>query len=264
MNPEEYEIMRRVEEEYWWYAALRSLVVQTVTPLVEQTPSPLILDAGCGTGGMAKILKETLPSAGIVCMDYSPEAIAHTRERGLGLLARGDVERLPFPAESFDLVVSLDVLYTRGLDDRRAVQEICRVLKPEGRLVLNLAAFDFLRGEHDRAVNGERRYTASRVRALLRQGGLEAERLTYWNASMFPPVAAARLWSRLRSRAARADIRDAPRSDLKPLPAWVNRPLRSVVLAETVLLRRASLPFGTSVFAVARRNGVRTGDSRPH
>src|SRR5207244_11124342 len=90
-----------------------------------------------------------------------------------------------FPNASFDVVVSLDVLYHRQVSQNRAISEIARVLKPDGFLILNLPAFDFLRGRHDVAVHGTRRYTVRRIRELLGPTRFKPETVFYWNACLF-------------------------------------------------------------------------------
>ena len=160
------------------------------------------------------------------------------------------VEALPFPDNSFDFVVSLDVLVSAGVDDSLAVHEAYRVLRPGGRLILNLAALQFLEGAHDRAVDAGRRYTRPQVRALLEGAHFVVERLSYWNATLTPPVALVRWWSRRRM-----NQEERPRSDLHALPPVLNSLLHGLVALELRASRHVSLPFGTSLFAVARKNG---------
>jgi hypothetical protein len=62
-----------------------------------------------------------------------------------------------------------------------------------------------------------------------------------------PPVAAARWLSRRRAK-------QRPRSDFRALPSAANAALREIALLELNLSRYVALPFGTSLFAVARRN----------
>jgi len=248
MNAREYEVMRRIEDDYWWYRGLRSLATENASRELAASPSPSVLDAGCGTGGTLAALRAALKNVHLTGLDYRAEALEFTRARGLGAeLVWSRVEEMPFPQAHFDLLVSLDVLYTKGLDERRALQEFNRVLKAGKSLILNLPAFDILRGEHDVAVHGERRYTKSRLRGLLSRAGFEIEQLRYWTALLFAPIALWRLLSRYRPRA-------HAQSDLRPLPVALNRLLAGQLRLEHWLAKRAPLPFGTSLFAVARKS----------
>ena len=149
------------------------------------------------------------------------------------------------------MVLSLDVWVNEGVDDALAAHETHRVLRPDGKLILNLAAFEFLKGAHDQAVGADRRYTRPQVRTLLEGAGFGIERLTYWNATMLPPIALVRWLSRMRL----ARDPDAARSDFRPLPSPVNTMLKQVAALELSTSRHLSLPFGTSVFAIARKHG---------
>ena len=248
MNSREYETMRHMEDDYWWYRGLHSLVTDVARRKLVDASAPLILDAGCGTGGMLAALRRSLNGADLTGLDSSAEAIDLTRARNLGVkLVCAPVEEMPFPESYCDLVISLDVLSAKGLDDARALRECRRVLKGGKSLVLNLPAFDLLRSVHDAAIGGARRYTRGGLRRLLREAGFEVEWLTYWNALLFPPIAVWRLLTRPRAG------RPHPRSDLHPLPAMLNRLLAAQLGLELRLAQHVPLPFGTSVFAVVRK-----------
>jgi ubiquinone/menaquinone biosynthesis C-methylase UbiE len=247
MTPHQHDVMRSVEDRYWWYQALRQHVAASIRPA---PPRFSLLDAGCGTGGMLDLIREKFPDADLTGIDASSHAIelAATRKINATLLP-ANVHDLPFAENNFDFVLSLDVLSHTGVDDARATHEMHRVLRSGGRLLLNLAAFDFLKGAHDCAVDVDRRYTRPKVRALLEGAHFEIERMTYWNASFAPPIALLRWLSRRRAPIAE------PRSDFRPLPSLVNLLLKSVAALELSASRHVSLPFGTSLFAVARKNG---------
>lgn len=249
MNTREYEIMRHMEEDYWWYRGLHGLVADVARRKLAETSAPHILDAGCGTGGTLAALRRSLNGAELTGLDCSAEAIEFTRARDLGVrLVCGRVEEMPFPDSQCDLVISLDVLSAKGLDDVGALREFHRVLKAGKSLLLNLPAFDFLKSAHDAAIDGARRYTRGAVRDLLEQTGFEVEWLTYWNALLFPPIAIWRVLTRPRAR------RPHPRSDLHPLPAALNSMLAAQLRLEVRLAQQVPLPFGTSVFALARKS----------
>ncbi|HEX8680180.1 MAG TPA: hypothetical protein VF683_09485, partial [Chthoniobacterales bacterium] len=73
------------------------------------------------------------------------------------------------------------------------------------------------------------------------------EHSTYWNMSLLPAVAAVRWVSRGRAHQPQVE------SDLKPMPRPLNAALAALAKAELALSRRVPLPFGTSLFAVARK-----------
>jgi ubiquinone/menaquinone biosynthesis C-methylase UbiE len=247
MKPEEHEIMRAVEDRYWWYQALRQHVADVIEP---SGPNFSLLDAGCGSGGMLAALRERFPQAELSGIDAFERGVQLTAERGLDArLMTASVHELPFPADSFNFVLSLDVWSHADVDDALAAHETLRVLRPGGRLILNLAAFEFLKGAHDHATDVVRRYTRPEVRAVLEGAGFIIERLTYWNLSLMPPIALARWLSRRRI------ARDEARSDFRPLPALVNTTLKGIAALELSASRHLSLPFGTSVLAVARKHG---------
>ncbi|MEZ4650551.1 MAG: class I SAM-dependent methyltransferase [Candidatus Eisenbacteria bacterium] len=263
-----------MEDHFWWYKGLHRLVLERIADALPEEPRD-ILDAGCGTGGMLRKLAERYPAARIRGFDFSPHAVTFAAERTVSWaarnaahasmqasptsatsplrtpdIARASVSEVPFPEASFDLVVSLDVLYHAGVeDDVAAMDELRRVLHPGGTLLLNLPAFESLRSSHDRAIHTARRYSRRELSERLLRAGLEPFRVHYWNGFLFPALAAVR-W--LRRRDAREDAPVAP-SDVRPLPAQVNRTLETALAIERGWLRTAPLPFGLSVLALARR-----------
>ncbi len=239
----EYEVMRSVEDRLWWYRGLRDHVINALGPT---TPNFKLLDAGCGTGGMLALLRQKFPNAMLTGIDASERALELTRARDTGAtLLQGSTAELPFADAEFDYALSLDVLITRGLDDRRAVAELHRVLRPRGKLIVNVAAFDFLRGSHDVATAMGRRYTRARLARVLAGAGFRDYRMTYWNMSLLPAVALVRWASRRKV--------GHVRSDLKPLWPPANALLTALVKTELAISRIVPLPFGTSLFAVATK-----------
>lgn len=250
MKREEFERMHAVEDRLWWYLGLREHVLTLLRPTATRPHNgapPRILDAGCGTGGTMARLR---PYGSVTGIDLAPFAVAVCRERrGLDATAVASITELPFADGTFDLAVSLDVISDAGTgNDARALAELARVLRPGGRLCLNLPAYRWLAGEHDLAVETKRRYTRAEARALLTAAGFVPERLTYWNCALLPAVAAARALSRWRGRGA-----TEARSDITVPPTPVNRALLTIVRLERLLLRQFDLPAGSSLLCLARR-----------
>lgn len=96
-----------------------------------------LLEVPVGTGVLTMPVYKTLPRADITCLDYSPDMMAKAQRRAesLGLrhvrFQQGDVGKLPFDDDSFDLVLSLNGFHAFP-DKEAAFQETFRVLKPRG------------------------------------------------------------------------------------------------------------------------------------
>lgn len=239
--------MRAVEDSYWWYRTLRSHVVRELA--LRLLPGAHVLDAGCGTGGMLDSLRRHPARWQLSGHDISADAVRLTRDRGFDSITQGCISSIPIPPDQCDAVVCLDVLYHKAVDESAALRELYRVLKPGGWLLLNLPAWDSLAGEHDRAVEGVRRYTPDRIRALLAPPLWHIESLHGWNALLFPAVWTSRQLGRLRNQSAAVPAQ----SDLKPLPSPINQLLAFLSAADLAVCRSFQIPIGTSLFAIARR-----------
>jgi SAM-dependent methyltransferase len=247
MERTEYEVMAAVEDRHWWYGGMRAIAAALLDEVYAGRRDLRILDAGCGTGGNVVFLRRY---GSVAAVDLAPEAALFGRERLRGALARATVLALPFVDACFDLVTSFEVLYHRGVpDEGAALRETWRVLRPGGRLLLRLPAFEWLRGRHDSAVHGRRRYTIGDVQTLLRNQGFVIERISYVNTLLLPFPLVQRLIERL--------LPDAPDegSDLQLPPALLNEALRWPLAAEAAWIARGgSFPVGLSVICRARKD----------
>lgn len=88
----------------------------------------LLLDVGCGTGISTNFFK--CQSVGI---DPSFEMI----KQGRGNLIVANAENLPFKDESFDIILSVTAIHNFN-DYKKAIQEMKRVIKPKGRIIITI------------------------------------------------------------------------------------------------------------------------------
>lgn len=210
-----------------------------------------ILDAGCGTGqNIHKLIAEISPK--VFGFDISPLANPFWHKRNLNGVCNASVNRIPFPENTFDFVVCIDVLESEGVSEELAVSEMWRVARWGGYVILVVPAYDWLlTTEHHLAVHAIRRYTKNRLVALLARYKIQVRRITYMYTSVFPAVVLYR--SVLKAFKNHAGVK--PRSELKPLPNWVNRTLLAIVYLERKLLKYIDMPFGSTIVAIVQKSG---------
>jgi ubiquinone/menaquinone biosynthesis C-methylase UbiE len=245
MEPQEYELMFKVEMAHWWYLGMEKLTRAVLSQPHSVNSTSSVLDAGCGTGAaMSTYLADYGSVTGI---DVSRPALGFCRKRSLTSLSLASVSNIPFPSESFDLVTSFDVLYEKAvLNDLVALTEFYRVLRPGGLTLLRLPAYDWLRGEHDRAIHTARRYTVPQVKRLLVESGFEPLRVTYANTFLFPLALVKRLLERIFPPVPSS-------SDLSVNVGMLNGLFKHILASEAFFVARIGLPFGLSVIALARK-----------
>lgn len=135
-----------------------------------------VLEVGCGRGELAERISRQL-SARVVALDQSARMVELTAAGGVEAIV-GDVVDLPFDDGSFDCAVAAWMLY-HASDLERALAELRRVLRPDGRLVAatsserNLAEVWELVGEPGAPAGG---FTAESAASALRRHFGEVER----------------------------------------------------------------------------------------
>lgn len=248
MWPDEYRVMFEIENHYWWYRGLRTLLKSLLKHnLTTAPPDTLILDAGCGTGANLEMLQKYGRAIGI---DIASEAIGFCQARGIpkSRLATASVTDLPFAHDTFDVAISFDVICNIP-DDVSAFAQVARVLKPGGFFIVQLPAYQWLWSMHDVAVGHQRRYSARDTRAKLVQAGFQIERVLHTNTLLFPFAILGRI---LRRRTLERDHKIE--SDLQMgLPRGLNALLSLFYRAEIKLEAHIDSPFGLSVIAIAKK-----------
>lgn len=239
----EYGVMSRREEGHFWYRALHSRTVALLRAAA-LGPRPLLLDAGCGTGGMARVLERDL-GARVTGCDAARQAAANAKGLPGGGFVVADANALPFAGARFDGAVCLDVLSCRSVEPARALAELRRCLRPGGAAVVNVPAFAALRGRHDAAADVHRRFRLRELEALVAGAGLRLESAGYWNTALAAVMLPWRLFSRL--------VPGPASSDVGLTPAFLDGTLSALLEGERRFL--ADPPFGASLMALARRPG---------
>lgn len=110
------------DPKYW------GAVVRDIIDFYSLGPGSKILDVGCAKGFMLVDLLSALPEAQVTGIDVSEYAISHAHESIVDFVQVGDARSIPFPDNSFDLVISINTIHNLVRDDLiKSLQEITRV-----------------------------------------------------------------------------------------------------------------------------------------
>ena len=243
MEVSEYKNIYKNESSHFYYVANHDFFLSRVRDLRTKNRRLLkILDAGCGTGLLAKKLGEF---GDVVGVDIDKQAVFYSKKRGVKV-KKASVNRLPFASKIFDIVTCMDVLYHKRVNDKKALSEMYRVLKPGGIFLLRVPANPILFSTHDRFVHGRQRYTKSELLKKLTQAGFKVRKITYVNSVLFFPTLAKVIFEKIKKS------HDA-RSGIKPVPNFINQTIIFLLGIENLLIKRVILPFGIGLFAVAKK-----------
>jgi SAM-dependent methyltransferase len=244
MNAAEYDNLANTERDHWYYAGKREVVHYWLAKTTTLTLEKTLLDCGAGTGLFAQ---EVATRCRVLVLDDHEESLRRLRERFLPeQVLRVSAEGIPLADASVEAVTALDVL-EHVENDRAAVREMARVLRPGGVAIVTVPAGMALWSDWDTALHHYRRYNRAQLCELFGDGQWEIVHVNYTNVVVYPVVWTVRKW-RARFKPAAAN-----RTEDKIPPGWLNRFLRRLFVA--MGRWRTPLPFGVSLLLVARRRG---------
>ena len=145
MNRDFYLQTSRIEDEHWWFVARRKIIGALMDRL-NLPVSAEILEVGCGTGGNIALLKRY---GEVTCIELDKIAAQMARDRNLAPVLCGKLpDELPEFSRQFDVITLFDVI-EHVKEDGASLQVLASLLKPGGRFVITVPAFNFLWSQHD-------------------------------------------------------------------------------------------------------------------
>ena len=248
-------VQQIAEDSHWWFAGRVRAIEALAAPYLGR--GLRVLDVGCGAGNMMHHLARYGTVQGV---EIDPRPLKLAQQRGYDARLADASAGIPFGDAQFDLVATLDVI-EHVQDDLGTLRECARVLAPGGYVLVTVPAFMFLWSQNDVLNAHVRRYTAGELRRKLEATGFKVRRLSYNNFCVFPMAAPLIVLRRHGAQAPAAPLRshhfeeDAYQVDMEPASPAVNTVLTAVGRFEAGLLRRVSLPWGTSLIALAQKAG---------
>lgn len=237
MQIPEHERFMKLGENYWWLEGKYRLVESYLKHFAPPAGYSVILESGCGPGNFLTRLKRY--GKVVVGMEIIFEPLRKAESLGHRVL-NADASSYPLRDGSVDLIVMVDVL-EHIKDEKKALSEAKRILRPGGHLLLSVPAFQSLWGAHDEIYGHHRRYRTQELFKKVQNSGFSVIKNSYVEPLFFLPVWLVR---RLKGRK-RED-------DFYPLPRWLNWLLTQLFTIEAVMLRWFNFPFGVALICIAR------------
>src|SRR5262245_60378796 len=242
MDVATYATEAEAEATHWWFIGRRRLFAREI----ERSglpPTSRVLDVGTSTGANLRLLRDR-GFQRIDGLDFSEEAIRFCREKGLGLVLKGDICQMPFGDESFDLVLATDIIEHVD-DDLAALGEIVRVLRPGGKVLITVPAFPMLWGLQDRVAQHKRRYLRRQLVNRVVCAGFSIDACYYFNFLLFLPIwVGRRLIDIFRLNLQSENQINSP---------LLNQMLSAIFATDTAMAPILRPPFGVSILVLARK-----------
>jgi SAM-dependent methyltransferase len=255
-DPTYFERLFAIEDRHFWFHTRNRVIATVVSQIVAGlAPGYRVLEVGCGTGNVLRVLEQACPRGTVVGMDLFAEGLQYAHQRTNCPLVQGDMHMPPFGAQ-FDLIGLFDVLEHLP-DDMQVLRDLHAMLAFGGVLLLTVPAHPSLWSYFDEASHHCRRYELAELENKLIGTSYRVEYITQYMASIFPLVWLGRRLTALTDRRRAGDAghtHDLAARELRITPV-VNDLLALLLAQEARLIaRRRPLSIGTSLLAVARKD----------
>lgn len=238
--------LAEIESGYWWFCGRTHWATKLASAALQnQNIAPekaTYLDLGCGTGGFANSLNESLKFRRTFLVDGDPKVLElAARYPAFQAEYRDLSNEFTLPGDA-DLFSCMDVIEHLP-NDELFLKRLYSQMKQGSSLILSVPAYPSLYTEWDRLLGHYRRYTPRHLRSIFKAAGFSIEFLSpMW--SFLTPAAPIR---KLRSKRYQESM------EFEKVPTFINQALVLASKLEWIWARRLPLPFGTSLIAWVTR-----------
>ncbi len=252
-DPGYYAPLFDAEDRHFWFRARNGVLEALVrSEIADLAPGYRVLEVGCGTGYVLRMLNRVCAGGVVLGMDLFIEGLQLSQQRSAAKLVQGRIEHPPFQ-QQFDLIGLFDTL-EHVEDDATVLRHLRNMLAERGKLLITVPAYQALWSDFDVESHHCRRYEPSVLERRLIDAGFVVEYLTPFMATLYPLARVGRFVSDAlrKGRSANGDGASAVRDQLRVRPG-VNEVLTFLLAQEARLVaKRRRLPVGTSLLALAR------------
>jgi trans-aconitate methyltransferase len=232
-------IYRDLYRQHWWWRARERLILLVIEEIQRNGRIDCILDVGCGEG----LFFDQLAKFGDVEGIESDQSLVSEQGPWREKIYLSPFDNTFQPQKQYSLILMLDVLEHIS-DAASSLKRALELLDSKGTLILTVPAFPCLWTSHDDLNKHFKRYTKKSVIELASQAGMKVVSCRYFFHWTFAP----KLLLHLKESCfgVRVQIPQVP-------PAWFNKTLLLISIAEQKLFHDTSVPFGSSIIVVGRQ-----------
>lgn len=232
MERQVFDIHGQMEDDHWWFVGRRRIIQGLLRDLLAGVADPMVVEIGCGTGGVIGSLVDEYRCVGIDLDDPAIE-LARAKYPRCQYVCGTFPADLPVAPEDADAFLVCDVL-EHIEDDDGFLATLCDVARPGAQILVTVPAGRDLWSEHDVAARHHRRYEADELGAKLARLPLKVRLLSPYNSRLYWPI-----WS-VRQVTRRLGLTlGQGGTDFSMPPKPVNDGLADLFGGEKAALRRA-------------------------
>lgn len=245
MQLNEYELVRQVQNRHWWWLGRERIIETLIEKYLDTSVKLEIADVGCGFGANISMLRKYGDVTGL---ELNAEAIDTVKSRWGDSVQAVSWQSPNALAMRFNFMLLADVLeHIPG--DKGAIDWINEHLLENGYALITVPAHEFLWTQMDDVLDHHRRYTRKTLLELF-DNRFEIVYCSYYNMFLFPVKACFVLFDRLKRKllpsAVKRSYNDVP-------PSLVNSIFKHILMLESSVIRRTTVPFGVSLVCLVRK-----------
>lgn len=237
MDKQYYKLYYIKERKHWWFK-IRAEILMAQVENLKLDKSCEILNIGAATYKTSELLSEF---GNVTSLEYDEDCCEFVRTELKKEIIQGDATNLQFKENKYDLVCAFDVI-EHIENDKKAINELKRVCKPNGFIFLTVPAYQFLWSNHDVVNHHFRRYTKNNFIDLVKPDLSKLVKSSYFNSLLFIPITLFRLLSKI------IKSKNNLKSDLENFNenSAVNKVFEKIFSLEKKIISKLNLPFGVS------------------
>lgn len=245
MQLSEYELVRQVQGQHWWWLGREKIIETLVERYIDTSVKFEIADVGCGFGANISMLRQFGDVTGL---ELNAEAIETVKSRWGNSVQTVNWKSPDSLSLRFNFMLLGDVL-EHIPDDKGAIDWINEHLLSGGYALITVPAHQFLWTQMDEVLDHYRRYTRETLLALF-DDRFEIVYCSYYNMLLFPVKVCFVMFDRLKRMlfpsAVKRSYNDVP-------PSLINSIFKHILMLESSLIRRTTVPFGVGLVCLVRK-----------